>query len=310
MGQFGGFCVGHLGELVLQQDEGGFIGGDVLLHHHVVDAVEIAGHAHGQFVGVVLGIEGEVVALLGLEVAVAETDLGLAPVDGVVVVVEFVQSGGTEACRVGGTEVEGAGGVHQCGLGGEVSACGLVVGVAYAHRGCHVFQEALLVLSVEGEGVDALVDVAGGGEEVVFPPVAADDGGAVVHQAQDGLEVGFVGMLLLGQDEVAHLVTFGGYVVLLAVAEAVGREGGLQGVLLGELVDAAEVPAGSLVLHLVVGSTRDVGVGIGTVGDLVGVVEACVERQVVVGRIGELLPEEVGAVACEEGRDALLCLGG
>ena len=125
------------------------------------------------------------------------------------------------------------------------------------------------MLTVEGKGVGTLVNVARCGKETVLSPVHAEDGGAAFHQSQNALHVGLVGMLLLRQHEIAHLVALGCHIIILAVTETVGSESGLQGVLGGELVDAAHIPAEPLVLHLIIGATRHVGVGVGTVGNLI-----------------------------------------
>ena len=51
--------------------------------------------------------------MLRLQVLIAETDLRLATIHGEIVVIEFVESWGTEACRVSSTESEIARGIHQ-----------------------------------------------------------------------------------------------------------------------------------------------------------------------------------------------------
>ena len=255
----------------------------------------------------VLSIEREVIALLGLEVAVTKRNLGFSAIDGVVMIVKLVQSWRTETCGVGGTETECSGCIHQRGFWCEVVAEILVVGDASTYCRCEVLQKLLLVLTVEGEGVGTLVNIARCGKEAVLPPVHAEDGGAVFHQSQDALHVSFISMLLLRQHEVSHLVAFGCHFVILAVAETVGSESGLQGVLGSELVDAAHIPAEALVLHLIIGTACHVGVGVGTVGNLIRIVKTSIQSQLVVGRIGEFLSYDAGAVTREEGSDAGLC---
>ena len=205
-------------------------------------------------------------AFLWLEVPVAEIDLGFAAIDGIVVIVQLIQSWCTETCGVGGSYIEHAGRVHQRHLWGEVVSEGLVMCIACPDGGCQVVQELVFVLTVEGKGVGSLVDVARSGFEFVASPIGSKDGGRVLCQSEHGLQVCFVGMLLFRQHEVAHLVGRGLHIVFFAVSETVCCEGGLQGVLLREFVDAACVPAEPLVLHFIVGASCDVGACVGTIG--------------------------------------------
>ena len=99
-------------------------------------------------------------ALLRREVRIAETDLGLATVHGEIVVVEFVESRGTEACGIGGAEPEITGGIHQRHLGRQMVVEGLVVRQSQTDGGSEVLEEHLLVLGIGGQGIDVLVDIA------------------------------------------------------------------------------------------------------------------------------------------------------
>ena len=99
-------------------------------------------------------------ALLWQEVRVAKTDLCLATVDGEIVVVEFVESRGTEACGIGGTEPEIARGAHQSHLRRQMVVEGLVVRQSQTDGGSEVLEERLLVLGIGGQGIDVLVDIA------------------------------------------------------------------------------------------------------------------------------------------------------
>ena len=101
-----------------------------------------------------------------------------------------------------------------------------------------------------------LVDVARGGHQVVLMPVGTQNGGRMCRQAKDGLQLSFHATLFLR----LHVGTNGEAlvrkvdIILLAIAEAVDGEVGLEGVPGGEFVDAADVPAQALVAHLVVGA--------------------------------------------------------
>ena len=97
--------------------------------------------------------------LLWLQVPIAEADLGLATIHGVIMIVELVESRGTETCRVGGTETELTRGIHQGHLRGEVSIERLVMCQSQTEGGGEVFQELYLVLGIGCEGIDLLVDV-------------------------------------------------------------------------------------------------------------------------------------------------------
>ena len=96
------------------------------------------------------------------------------------------------------------------------------------------------------------------------------------------------------------------HIVLLAIAEAVDGEVGLQRVLGSKLIDASNVPSEALVAHLVVGAALDVFTAVWTVGDFVAIVEARIHGQTLIGGVGELLSDDVGAIACEEGGDGFL----
>ena len=224
-------------------------------------------------------------------------------------VIQLVKTGGAEASRISGTQAEVAGSIHQCGLGREVPVEGLVVGQTQAHGCRQAVKEQHLVLGEGGCRISILVDIARGGGEVILAPIGTKDGGGVVHQSQDSLELCLHRALLLGLHIIVDSIGLGGHVILLAVAEPVNGEIGLQGVAAGELVDTAHVPAQAFVAHLVVGTACDVLAGVGAVGDLVGVVDAGIQRQVLVGSIGELLAHEVGAVTREEGGDCRLGFG-
>ena len=158
------------------------------------------------------------------------------------------------------------------------------------------------MLGIGGKGVHLTADVARRGVQAVAAPVGADDGGRGLRQSEYGLELSLHRALLLRLHVVAYGVGLRLYVVLLAVAEAVDGEAGLQAVAAGHLVDGAQAPAQSLVAHLVVGAAdgQSAGGGVRAVGDFVGVVEAGVQGQLRIGAVGELLGEQTGAVAGEE----------
>ena len=231
-------------------------------------------------------------AVLCLEVVVAEDDLRLVAVDGEVVVVNLVQARGTEAGRVGGTEAEIARGIHQDGFRSQLIAKGLVARVAQADGGRHGVQQFVLMLGVGRQRIGVLVDVARGGRQIVFAPVGTDDGRTALQQTEHGLQVSLHRALLLGLHVVARGIVLGVYGILLAIAEAVDGEVGLQRVAVGELIDTAQIPAEALVAHLVVGASRDVLTRVGTVGDLVTVVQSGIEGQMLVGSVGELLSHD------------------
>ena len=152
------------------------------------------------------------------------------------------------------------------------------------------------------------MDIARGGRQIVLAPVGPEDGGGVGCQSEDGLQLSLHRALLLGLHIVTDSIVLCLHVVLLAIAEAIDGEVGLQTVATGELIDATHVPAQSFVSHFVVSSARDVRTGLWAVCYLIGIVEASIECQVLVGGIGELLPYDVRTVAREEGGDGPLCL--
>ena len=135
--------------------------------------------------------------LLWLQVLIAETDLGLATIHGVIVIVELVETRGTETCRVGGTETELTWGIHQGHLRGEVIIERLVMCQSQTEGGGEVFQELHLVLGIGCEGIDLLIDVTRGGCEMILSPVGTEDGGAVGGESQDGLDLTVHHALLL-----------------------------------------------------------------------------------------------------------------
>ena len=184
-----------------------------------------------------------------------------------------------------------------------------MIGQTQANCGGQTLKEQHLVLGKGGCRIGVLVDVARGGVQIIFAPIGTKDSRGVLHQPQDSLELAFHRALLFGLHIVVDGVVLGDDVILLAIAETVNSEIGLQRVAARELVDAAHVPAQALVAHLVVGTARDVLAGLGTVGNLVGIVDAGIQRQVLVGGIGELLAHEVSTVAREEGRNGRLRLG-
>ena len=234
-------------------------------------------------------------------------------------VVEFVETRGAETSGVGGTEVYGAEAVHEGGLGGEVGAEGLVVVVASAEGCCNgagANVKTLFVLGIASENVDALVDVARGGGKEVLTPVGTEDGGRSTTlippkggKVEDSFQTALHSSLLFRLHVVADGIGLCLHFVLLAVAETVYGEVGLEGVLGRKLIDAANIPAQALVTHLVVVPASDVGPSVWTVSNLVRIVETGVEGKVLVGTIGELLADQVGAIASKEGCDALLGLG-
>ncbi len=208
-------------------------------------------------------------ALLWREVRVAKTDLGLATVDGEVMVVEFVETRGTEAGGIGGTETEIARGIHQSYLGRQMVVEGLVVRQSQTDGGSEVLEEHLLVLGIGSQGIDALVDIARGGLQVILAPVGTEDGGGVACESKDCLQLAVHHPLFLRLDIVADGIVARGDIVLLAIAETIDGEGCLERILSGELIDTSDIPTEAFVAHLVVGTAGDVGTGVGTGGDLV-----------------------------------------
>ena len=115
--------------------------------------------------------------------------------------------------------------------------------------------------------------------------------------------------MFLGLHIIVDGIGLGSHVILLAVAETVNGEVGLQRVASRELVDTAHVPAQALVTHLIVGAAGDVSARFGAVGDFVGVVNTGIERQMFIGCIGELLAHEIGAITREERGNRRLSFG-
>ena len=184
----------------------------------------------------------------------------------------------------------------------------------------------LLMLGVGGQIVGFLVDVARGGVQAVLSPVGSDNGGrSTPHispeggNVEDGFQLALHGALFLRLYVVANLIGFCLHVVLLAVAEAIHGEIGLQRVLLIELVNTAGGEAQGLVAHLIVGAAGGGGgsgwsIGwnggcLGAVGNLMVVVEAGVQGKAARGRVGELLADEVRAIARKQRGDGGLRLG-
>ena len=117
----------HLRELLHQHLTRRIVYRDILLYHHVVNTVQIACQTDGNHIAAVFGIQRKVVALLGFQVFVAETDLCLTTIHGEVVVIQFVEPRGTEASRVRRTETEILWRIHQRHLRRQAGAKRLVV---------------------------------------------------------------------------------------------------------------------------------------------------------------------------------------
>ena len=164
------------------------------------------------------------------------------------------------------------------------------------------------MLGIGRQRIGMLVDVARGRRQIVLAPVGTYDGGTALQQTKHGLQVTLHGTLLLGLHVVADGIVLGLYGILLAIAEPVHGEVSLQRMAIGELIDTAQIPAEALVAHLVVGASRDVLTGVGTVRNLVAVVQSGIECQLAVGSEGELLPNDARAVARKVGGYGLLGL--
>ena len=184
----------------------------------------------------------------------------------------------------------------------------LVVSEPQSKGSREVVEEAHLVLRIGSESIHVLVDIARRGREEILPPVGTEDGCGMGREAEDGLEFTLHQALFLRLHIVADGIGLRLDIVLLAVAEAVDSEVGLQRVAAGELVDAPQAPSETLVAHLVVGAAGNVGTRLGPVGEFVGIVDRGIQRQFPVGRISEFLSYDVGAVASEQRCDGGLSL--
>ena len=157
-----------------------------------------------------------------------------------------------------------------------------------------------LVLGIGRQRIHMLVDVATGGGQVILAPVGSEDGRRVAGQTEDGLRLSLHHALLLRLHVVANGIRLGLHVIFLSVAETIHREVGLQRVLLRKFIDATHIPSQSFIAHLVVGTARDVGVGVRAVGNFIRIVQPRIQRQMLTGSIGEFLPQNVRAIACKQ----------
>ena len=123
--------------------------GEHAIGYHVAHIVDEAAQLHAQPIVVVFGADVVVVALLGLQVFVADSD-----VLGLVVLVVHLQQGGRAVARaVSCTQTELAGAVHQGNAWRGIAAEVTVVDVADANDALQVLQESHLVLGKERERV-------------------------------------------------------------------------------------------------------------------------------------------------------------
>jgi hypothetical protein len=105
----------------------GIINIDILLDYHIIDTIQIARHTDCNSLRAIFSIQREVIALLRFQVLIAETDLSLSTIHREVMVIEFVETWSTEACRVCSTESEVAWSIHQCRFRCEMLIEGLMM---------------------------------------------------------------------------------------------------------------------------------------------------------------------------------------
>ena len=173
-------------------------------------------------------------------------------------IVEFIKTRGTEACRIGSTETEITRGIHQRGLRCQMVLECLVMRQAQSYGSRKVFEEFLFVLGIGCQTVDMLIDIARGCRQIILAPVGPEDGRSVFQESENGFHLAVHHALFLRLHIVAHGIALRSHIVLLAIAETVNGEIRLKRVLRRKLIDTADVPAETLVAHLVVGTARDV----------------------------------------------------
>ena len=118
--------------------------------------------------------------LLGFQVLIAETNLWLAAIDGVIMIVKLVQTWGAEAFGICGSDIDRAEAVHQRDLGSKVVVEGLMMRQSQTYGGrdrALPYPHLRFMLGIGGQRIDVLVDVARGGCEIVLSPVGTNDGG-------------------------------------------------------------------------------------------------------------------------------------
>ena len=164
------------------------------------------------------------------------------------------------------------------------------------------------MLGIRRDVVDMLLDIPGRCREIVFVPVCSEDRGGILVETEDRLYLSFHRALLLRLHIVTDSIVLGGDVIFLAIAETVDGEVCLYGVPVIELIDTTDIPAETLIAHLIVCTACDVLTGLRTVRDLIGIVQAGVQGKMLTGCVGEFLTEDTGTVSSEVGCYRLLCL--
>ena len=94
-------------------------------------------------------------------------------------------------------------------------------------------------------------------------------------------------------------IGLGLHIILLSIAETIDGEVCLKAIATGEFIDTTYVPTESFVSHFVVCSPFNIWVCIRTIRYLVGIVEACIQGEVLIECIGKLLPYDIRTIACE-----------
>ena len=104
-------------------------------------------------------------------------------------IVEFIKTRGTEACRIGSTETEITRGIHQRGFRCQMVLECLVMRQAQSYGSRKIFEEFLLVLGIGRQTVDMLIDIARGCRQIILPPVGPEDGRSVFQESENGLHL-------------------------------------------------------------------------------------------------------------------------
>ena len=88
-------------------------------------------------------------------------------------------------------------------------------------------------------------------------------------------------------------ISLGLHIILLSIAETIDGKVCLKAIAAGEFIDTTYVPTEPFIAHFVVCSTFNIRVCIRTIRYLIGIVEACIQGEVLIECISELLPYDI-----------------